>query len=121
MSEATPTPGPWTTHEEPGRQYPDGEVDHGGYRIDAYGIEQLAFVWRDSKRWGDDPTPFGAAEAEANARLIAAAPDLLSALKETVEQANAMAYERLTQDYEEMGPPDYILRARAAIAAATGE
>lgn len=57
----------------------------------------------------------------ANATLIAAAPDLAEALAELVEQADQMAYERLPQDYEEQGPPGFIINAYAALAKARGE
>jgi hypothetical protein len=39
----------------------------------------LAYVWNETARYGGGP--FGAKEGEANARLIAAAPDLLQALQ----------------------------------------
>ena len=110
------TPAPWTIHEEPSRTFPDGEVDHGGYRIDAENIEQIAFVWRSNKRWGDHPTPFGSAEAEADARLIAAAPTLLEALKDLVRFLDNAT------TYEATHPQAFLSyhRASAAIAAAEG-
>lgn len=75
------TPGPWSIQPDKGHTFSDGSVDHGGYRIDADQVEQLAYVWNFSDRL--DPTtgrqdgtrPFGSHEAESNARLIAAAPD----------------------------------------------
>ena len=55
-----------------------------------------------------NPSPMG----EANARLIAAAPDLLAALREYVERHEA--------DGDPAGLPEYEL-ACAAIAKATGD
>lgn len=74
------TKAPWTIHEDKGRSFANGEVDHGGFRIDAPDVEQLAYVWRSNVRFGSNE-PFGAHEAQANARLIAASPELLSALQ----------------------------------------
>lgn len=90
MSDVKWTPGPWTIHEEPRCEYKDGAVDEGGFRIDASGIEQLAYVWRANKRWApagqpEAATPFGATEAEANALLIASAPDMYEALQAAVD------------------------------------
>lgn len=106
------TPGPWTIHDDPPHTI-GGEYDAGGYRIDAHNIEQLAYVWRDTKRWGDNPTPFGAKEAEANARLIRAAPDLLAALKWFVDDLTAPHSKMIDFDAN-------LARARAAIARAEG-
>lgn len=63
------TPGPWI-------------VNYDGLNIDTKqdgGIEQVARVSRTNE------------EREANARLIAAAPDLLDALKEIEERADSNA------------------------------
>ena len=75
------TSGPWTIKEDRGHTFKDGTVDYGGFRIDATDIEQLAYVWRSNVRFGSSE-PFGAAEAEANAKLIAAAPELLALCNE---------------------------------------
>ena len=50
--------------------------------------------------------------AKANARLIAAAPELLEALKEIVDAADGAGWEQLDPSFK---------KARAAIAKATGE
>lgn len=104
------TPGPWNVGKvDPPSKHGDWD-DAGGYRIDADGVEQLCYVWNASQRMplsglqADGP-PFGSDSGEANARLIAAAPDLLSAL--TV----------LADACESMGIP--VDAARAAIAKAT--
>jgi len=52
---------------------------------------------------------------EADARLIATAPDLLAALKETLE-----AIEIVTPDAPEPLPDSVIAKARAAVAKAEG-
>jgi hypothetical protein len=51
-------------------------------------------------------------EAQANARLIAAAPDLLAAISRAVEFMRA--------NYSDEDMPDILPAARAAIAKATG-
>lgn len=91
------TTAPWTLNEEPERTYPGGDIDRGGWRIDAPGVEQLAFFWRDAQRWGPNPDPFGAKEAEANARLTAAAPAALRSLLSRVRALEA-ALEGLNDD-----------------------
>ena len=86
---ANHTPGPW---------FADSSFV-GSHSIDRF------FIKCNSK-----DLPNGVAEAEANARLIAAAPDLLSALREIVDH------------FQRTGDPtlgDMAPRARAAIARAT--
>lgn len=90
------TPGPWLI----------GKRSPGGYSlINADGWQSLARVVTVME---GDNRPF--AEGVANARLIAAAPDLLEALKELLDQ-------------DEHGEDEIWVRnkARAAIAKATGE
>jgi hypothetical protein len=102
------TPGNWTIDHE--RIGPPGEpvallcdmtAPHGATVVD----------WpRGDGEAVDD------AENEANARLIAAAPDLLAAL-EAYDQ-----FARANDDWDDgEGMFDFILKARAAIAKATGE
>ena len=58
----------------------------------------------------DEEGRYGAIESEANARLIAAAPDLLDALLMVLDDPNALDGRPRTYEY-----------VRAAIAKATGE
>lgn len=64
------------------------------------------------------------AEYEANARLIAAAPDLLEALREILGPLNVCSDNRNVRD-DQVLPVDMTMgelrKARAAIARATGE
>lgn len=81
------TPGPWTIFTDLPEQIDEGFIDYGGYRIDADGVEQLAYVWERSARVNpstgeqDELLPFGSGDAQANARLISAAPDMYEALE----------------------------------------
>jgi hypothetical protein len=83
MSEAKHTDGPWIIGKIDG---PDAlfREDAGGYRIDGGGQTQLAYVWNQTSRTsdGEDISYYGSMNAEADARLIAAAPDLLAACEE---------------------------------------
>ena len=66
----------------------------------------------DANSLGICHTTYAPTGAEANARLIAAAPDLLEALKEIVDAADGAGWEQLDPSFK---------KARAAIAKATGE
>jgi hypothetical protein len=82
------TPGPWHTAGEQGVQIRSAK-------------DQIAKVWTmRGNEW------------KANARLIAAAPELLEALKEIVDAADGAGWEQLDPSFK---------KARAAIAKATGE
>jgi hypothetical protein len=89
------TPGPWLTTES---------TEHWG-RVNvtvqaAFTGNEIATAWQ------------GTADVNrANARLIAAAPDLLEALKELVAAAGGV----------NAGPLTWLAKARATIARATGE
>lgn len=87
------TPGPWKTRSHRSNVYVSGGIDDS-----------------DKELWITVQTPGDEIRA-ANARLIAAAPDLLAALKELVAD-------------KYLGDPinaDRMKTARAAIAKATGE
>jgi hypothetical protein len=87
------TPGPWAVDYAMGIRGPNGE--------------RIAYVIADSSA---DPTP--------DARLIAAAPDLLDALKET---AGCLAAWNERQRSEEPTATDIVIsHARAAILKAEG-
>ena len=93
------TPGPWATdeadHDEP---YQDIKIKAGKHRT-------VCTVWID-----DAPVRDFNAEQDANARLIAAAPELLEALKELMVAADRVSAEPVT----------WLGKARAAIAKAEG-
>lgn len=93
----THTPGPWTTH--PAR---DGSGDIGIKSAGPQNIHAECFAefWRAGE--------FCREEAEANARLISAAPDLLEALKALVHPDGFDV------------SPENLAAARAAILKAEG-
>lgn len=98
------TQGPWHADREGNiwRRHPSDLYQNGG---SVAGDRALASVHRGW--YGKDETGF---PVEANARLIAAAPELLEALKEAVDFCHAMHEKpRITQDW------------KALIAKATGE
>ena len=113
------TKGPWTAHI--------GEfsyADNVGSRPVTFGEDEnvgricVVSAIADRKR----NTPYNAPDLErdANARLIAAAPDLLEALRPLIHQLE-MAYEDSEDAANAYGVTEDIARARAAIARATGE
>ena len=108
------TPGPWLLRTTPTSAGLCHIVSASGWRG--------AFIYGDGIRKGVDDALPKAQELAANARLIAAAPDLLEALREMVA-GDAEAIE----DAERIGIPfpDEMLatynKACAAIAKATGE
>lgn len=109
------TPGPWSVGQQ---------IGAGSLRIiapkDTHGQFTVAETW-------DIPTPDGMEAEEANARLIAAAPELLEALErltEKVARANDLQHSRKsrtipTEDWSELY--QLAAEARAAIAKAKGE
>lgn len=108
------TPGPWLFRTAP--------TSAGLCHIVSAADWKGAFIYGDGIRKGVDDALPKAQELAANARLIAAAPDLLEALQEMVA-GDAEAIE----DAKRLGVPfpDEMLaayhKARAAIARATGD
>lgn len=104
------TPGPW--------EYIPSNEHHGPYVSSYAGDVADCYTMSNplaaSIRNGGDsyPVPFQGAEADANARLIAAAPDMLEALRD--------ALELLERHYPKPARSGQIARARAAIAKAEG-
>ena len=111
------TPGPWTLETVPTSigschkigPFPSGRLASGTY----------ACVYADGIRIGvDDNIPM-AVELLANARLIAAAPDLLAALQQLVAATWGLAPATSADGCYTDDPKERD--ARAAIAKATGE
>ena len=103
------TPGPWTAS-----QWHDSATDQGGWTISANG-HLLPMSDMDS---GDGDNP------EANARLIAAAPELLEACVELLaaERFSVRPPETVMQAEAKLGRiRKAVAQAEAAIAKATGE
>ena len=97
------TPGPWRIVDEIG-----GDL----YVRDVGGV--IAFCAKPMRWEGqDDRYTSEMAECHANARLIAAAPDLLAALEKCVEHLRCVR-----EGYSSISPEDI---ARAAISKAKGE
>ena len=90
------TPGPWSLAKV---KNDSGRITHL-VPIDSEKMSLLTVV-------DDGETYFGAVYLDSDANLIAAAPELLEALKRAVDNPNDDAY--------------WIEQARAAIAKATGE
>ena len=103
------TPGPWLLRTTP--------TSAGLCHIVSAADWRGAFIYGDGLRKGIDDALPKAQELAANARLIAAAPELLEALQRIEEYWN--------QDQNETAMADAcwhaINTARAAIARATGE
>lgn len=105
MSEVKHTPGPW--HQT--RKHPRQISDTRGFKI--------AKCLTTTKGANFEMTP---AEAEANARLIAAAPDMLEALEGFVEMYVDFAESGDAGFFDAEETPQ-VIKARAAIAKAKGE
>ena len=86
------TPGPWRYGEDNGDRYCN-DMKHGV--IAECNDLWVAACYRSGTATEDERSPEAEAEAQANARLIAAAPDLLAALQELryacTDKAEAMA------------------------------
>lgn len=95
------TPGPWRLEE-----VVDRSIKHLCPVADVDGFSLLTVVHTEGYD-GDECVPFGAVYRDADARLIAAAPDLLEALKGVLRVAD-----RKTDEFD---------AARAAIAKAEGQ
>lgn len=100
MTDSKPTPGPWKAT-----------------RVTVWGPSSasVATVRCGAHMWLDDSATVSKEEADANARLIAAAPDLMEALKEVTE-----LYSRTVAGWVDTEKVPEIIAARAAIAKAEG-
>lgn len=100
------TPGPWVfEHDEDDDKFVVWlDPNHGYYQSQRAPIEREAWFLRDDQR----------AEAEANARLIAAAPELLAALIDVLAYVGFATAENQPAE-------GALANARAAIEKARGE
>lgn len=114
MSTPKHTPGPWVFH---GPGSGDKALPITGAHREYVGSDGLI-----CEVYYDDVTTEGAAEQEANARLIAAAPDVLEALQECAVTLQSITDSFNGEDMIDLGTDGVVAlnRARAAIARATG-
>lgn len=115
MSEAKHAPGPWTIDFD----RPDFELDHPGQHPCVYAGRKVVASVGNMEPWVDVWE-----EWRANARLIAAAPDLLEALKPFAAAASQYTnLDELDQPSHGKGmiKQRHLHAALAAIAKATGE
>ena len=100
MTDATHTPGPWLLDGDKICTRRGNEIA----RITRYGA------------WLDVGTPYGLKNpiGDANARLIAAAPDLLAALEDAAAQLRTLLDDSIEDDYS------VLTNAEIAIAKAKG-
>jgi len=102
---STHTPGPWTIHSEAANAASGSPINseiRGGHHV----VVRLGTMHADSTK--------------ANARLIAAAPDLLAALQAIVNKAHPRADYLNGDATHYIGPKELVDAARAAIAKAEG-
>lgn len=114
MSEAKFTPGPWILATVPtsvGSCHKIGPFPGAGHRPYTY-----ACVYADGIRPGIDDALPAAIELTANARLMAAAPDLFAELQNIANAKPETWDEEVRDQFREWAQS----RARAAIAKATG-
>ena len=113
------TPGPWLSRTVP--------TSAGLCHVVSAADWRGAFIYGDGIRVGVDEALPKAQELAANARLIAAAPELLAALQWHEAKAVQMGRAAIQQDSKLMlslmkaVAVGYGAQARAAIAKATGE
>lgn len=108
------TPGPWTISRS-----------RSGYPYQICALKQddsaPGRVGTRITRWGAISLP-SSAEGEANASLIAAAPELYEALRAVIAEADEGRIVSASGDYIESRGPHHVMQdARAALAKATGE
>ena len=110
MSEAKHTPGPWTTDED------DHDAPHQDIKIKAGKHRTVCTVWID-----DAPVRDFNAEQQANAHLIAAAPDLMEVVVAYIDHFERCRITNThgSRDFDFAG--HLAALARAAIAKAKGE
>lgn len=99
------TPGPWSSHFEEAYYVTGPDLGRVAMMMNLKGAHGLG-----GRRSGD--------EAAANCRLIAAAPDLLEALREAMDAVKTFHGPDCWDIYEQHSPE--MKRWRAAIAKATG-
>lgn len=113
------TPGPWEYIASNEHHGPYVACNFGGDICDCYAMSNPSSL---SVRNGGDSKPIHSQHemADANAHLIAAAPDLLEALKDIVGMSSAFASATSGQPFTHQAACYVIDKARVAIAKAEG-
>ena len=110
------TPGPWLAQKDCRGEHNHGIITDGPMAWGIYGPSFRLGVLHDPRPWCSD------AEITANARLIAAAPELLAALAEIIAVHDLEPHR--TRPIAPMDSPlaaQAINLARSAVAKATGQ
>jgi len=119
MSEAKHTPGPWNYgHSDPEASYPFFYVSCGEEYENELPDISIAVINYGGNNYDPATLVSDRAMAEANARLISAAPDLLDVCRQMLAYIESVSGIE-QHEIPSVGPSGMCLAARAAITRAT--